>query len=148
MSATGLEVFDRTLQVTNTWLNEIGEVVGPDKRRAYHALRAVLFALRDRLTIAEASHLSAQLPLLVRGIYWEAYRPVDKPERIRSREEFLAKVTEGFGQIEPMNAEECTRAVFAVLERHIPEGEMADVRQVLPEPIRSLFPSQAGTPAG
>jgi hypothetical protein len=62
-----------------------------------------------------------------------------KPERIRSREEFLAKVTEGFGQIEPMNAEECTRAVFAVLDRHIPDGEMADVRQVLPEPIRSLF---------
>ena len=37
MSATGLEVFDKTLQTTNTWLNEIGEKIGPDRQRCYHA---------------------------------------------------------------------------------------------------------------
>ena len=50
MSATGLEVFDKTLQTTNTWLKEIGDHIGPDRQRCYHALRAVLFTLRDRLT--------------------------------------------------------------------------------------------------
>ena len=69
MSATGLEVFDKTIQTTHVWLNEIGETIGPDKQRCYHALRAVLFALRDRLTTEEAFHLSAQLPMLVRGIF-------------------------------------------------------------------------------
>jgi uncharacterized protein (DUF2267 family) len=142
MSATGLEVFDKTLQTTHVWLNEIGETIGPDTQRCYHALRAVLFALRDRLTTEEAFHLSAQLPMLVRGIFWDAYRPVGKPERIRSREEFLQKVAEGIGDIGPMNPQDCARAVFRVLERHIPQGEMAEVKEMLPEPVRSLFPNE------
>lgn len=146
MSATGLEVFDKTLQTTHIWLNEIGEVIGPDKQRCYHALRAVLFALRDRLTIEEAFHLSSQLPMLVRGIYWDTYRPADKPEAFRSREEFLEKVAQGIGQIGPMNPEDCARAVFKVLERHIPQGEMEELRQMVPEPVRTLFPSKQTGP--
>jgi uncharacterized protein (DUF2267 family) len=146
MSASGLEVFDKTLQTTHIWLNEIGEVVGPEKQREYHALRAVLSALRDRLTIEEAFHLSSELPLLVRGIFWENYRPVHKPERYRSKEEFLEKVSSGLGQISPMNPEECTRAVFGVLERHVPEGQMADVKQMLPEDVRRIFPGAEGPP--
>ena len=54
MSATGLDVFDKTVQTTNTWLKEIGEQIGPDRQRCYQALRAVLFSLRDRLNAGEA----------------------------------------------------------------------------------------------
>lgn len=141
MPATGLEVFDKTLQTTHIWLNEIGEDIGPDTQRCYHALRAVLFALRDRLTVEEAFHLSAALPMLIRGIFWEGYRPAHKPERYRSREEFLEKINENLGQIPPVNPEDCARAVFRVLERHIPEGEMEDIRQMLPDHVRRIFPS-------
>ena len=63
MSATGLEVFDKTVQTTNTWLKEIGEQIGPDRHRCYQALRAVLFSLRNRLNPNEAAHLAAQLPV-------------------------------------------------------------------------------------
>jgi uncharacterized protein (DUF2267 family) len=143
MSATGLEVFDRTLQTTNIWLNEIAEKTGPDKQRAYHGMRAVLFALRDRLTIEEAFHLSAELPLIIRGIFWEGYRPVHKPERYRSLEEFLEKVNEGVGNAAPMNPEDTARAVFAVLDKHVPQGEMEDVKQMLPKDVRNLFPGAA-----
>ena len=54
MSATGLAVFDETVQKANPWLNEISQILGSDRRRAYQALRAVLHCLRDRLTIDEA----------------------------------------------------------------------------------------------
>ncbi len=81
MSSTGLEVFDKTIQTTNSWLNEIGEDLGPDRQRCYNALRAVLFALRDRLTVEEAADLSAQLPMLIRGIFYEGYRPSIMPQR-------------------------------------------------------------------
>jgi len=42
MATTGLEVFDRTLHITNIWLDEIMKEVGPDRQAAWRALGAVL----------------------------------------------------------------------------------------------------------
>ncbi len=67
MSATVLDVFDKTIQTTNIWLDEIMERIGPDRKLAWHTLGAVLRALRDRLPVDEGAHLAAQLPILVRG---------------------------------------------------------------------------------
>src|SRR5919204_6184474 len=79
MSATGLDVFDKTLQTTNIWLNEIMDDLGPDRKIAYRALRAVLHALRDRLTVDEAAQLGAQLPLMIRGLFFDMWHPAGKP---------------------------------------------------------------------
>ena len=49
MRATGLDVFDETLQVTHVWLDELTAELGPDRHAAWHMLGAVLRALRDRL---------------------------------------------------------------------------------------------------
>jgi uncharacterized protein (DUF2267 family) len=68
MSATGLEVLDKSVQTTNIWLDEIMEGIGPDRRLAWHSLRAVLHALRDRLPLDQAAHLGAQLPIVIRGL--------------------------------------------------------------------------------
>jgi uncharacterized protein (DUF2267 family) len=144
MSATGLEVFDKTLQTTNVWLKEIGEEIGPDRHRCYQALRAVLFALRDRLTVDDAAHLSAQLPILVRGIFYEGYRPAKKPERIRTQEEFLKKVGVALEQVRPLGADDAVRAVFKVLGSHITAGELEKIKQSLPHEIRAWFPEPGG----
>jgi uncharacterized protein (DUF2267 family) len=140
MSATGLEVFDKTLQTTNIWLKEIGEQIGPDRHRCYQALRAVLFTLRDRLTPDEAAHLASQLPMLVRGIYYEGYRPAGKPDRIRSRDKFLQRIGEHLEQTRPLGADDAARAVFKILDHYLDPGEIAEVKQSLPQDIRTLFP--------
>ena len=101
--------------------------------------------MRDRLTVDEAADLSAQLPMLIRGIFYEGYRPSTMPQNIRSREEFLAKVSENLQNIRPIGAEAAARAVFRVLEQNIPMGEMNEVKQMLPPDIRSLFPGLMGT---
>ncbi|XSG80909.1 MAG: DUF2267 domain-containing protein [Methyloligella sp. ZOD6] len=139
MSATGLDVFDKTLQTTNSWLNEIGETIGPDRQKSYHALRAVLFALRDRLPPEESAHLASQLPILVRGIYYDGYEPTGKPEKIRSEQEFLAKVSEHLQAGGPIDPDDATRAVFRLLEAHIADGEIGHVKHALPEGLRSFF---------
>ena len=140
MSATGLEVFDQTLQNTNIWLKEIMDDLGPDRQRAYHALRAVLHTLRDRLTVEEAAHLSAQLPLLVRGIYFEGWHPAHKPTRERSQEDFLEQVSARLQGIEPINSEAATRSVFKVIKENVTDTEVAHVRDMLPKQIQTLFP--------
>ena len=143
MSATGLDVFDKTLQTTNTWLKEIMQTVGPDRRRAYRVLRAVLHAVRDRLSVDEVAHLGAQMPLLVRGLYYDQWHPAGKPVRTRYLEEFLAQVAAELDDIGPIDAEDAARAVFAVLEDHFAPGEIEDVRGMLPAQLRRLWPEEA-----
>src|SRR3954469_22703320 len=103
MSATGLDVFDKTLQTAHIWLNEVFDVIGPDKQVAWHVLGAVLRTLRDRVPLQVAVHLGAELPLLVRGTYYDQWRPSDQPERYRPLDEFLGRVAEQFGPIRPID---------------------------------------------
>ena len=150
MSATGLDVFDKTLQTTHIWLNEITEAIGPDKQVAWHVLGAVLRTLRDRVPLQVAVHLGAELPLLVRGTYYDQWRASDHPERYRTLDEFLGRVAEQLRATRPVNPADATRAVFGVLNRHVPEGQLRKVREALPEDMRALWsvPAQGSDLSG
>jgi uncharacterized protein (DUF2267 family) len=138
---TGLEVFDTTVHKTNSWLKEVMQEIHRDNRRkAYDALRATLHALRDRLTVEEVAQLGAQLPMLIRGFYYEGWDPTRKPLKLRDREEFLAIIDEEFRADDTLNPELIARAVFKVLANRITAGEIEDVKHVLPAEIRSLWP--------
>lgn len=146
MSQRGLSVFDETVQLTNIWLKELMEELGwEDRHRAYLGWRLVLQAIRDHLNVDEAVQLGAQLPMLVRGFYFEGWHPAHKPDRNRSVDDFVARIQDGFRQNptdEPIDAAEVARAVFTVLSRHITEGEFRQVTHALPKAIRNLGPEQ------
>ncbi|MDB6068505.1 MAG: hypothetical protein JWR26_4713 [Pedosphaera sp.] len=145
MSATGLGVFDTTVQKTNLWLKDLMEVLGwEQKQKAYDALRAVLHALRDRLTVDEAAQLGAQLPMLIRGIYYEGWDPNYKPERVRHKDQFLARIRQQFRGDDSIDPEQIARAVFTVLENRVSDGEIQDVESVLPAELKELWPCSAG----
>ncbi len=141
MATTGLDTFDTTLHKTNIWLNDITEALDSGNRHeAYLALRAVMHALRDRLTVEEATDLGAQLPLMIRGIYYEGWNPSGKPVKERRKEAFIAHVADILsGTAISYDAERAIRGVFSVLSSKITEGELEDVRQALPKDIRSLW---------
>lgn len=142
MSMTGLEVFDATLQKTNEWLDDIAHELALEHRHAaYAALRSTLHALRDRLLLEEAVHLGAQLPMLVRGFYYEGWRAVPEPVKMH-REEFLLRVEEELTAkgTAKLNSEFVVRAVFQVLSRRISKGEIDQVEQSLPKDLRDLWP--------
>ena len=100
----------------------------------------MLHTVRDRLTVEEAAHLSAQLPLLIRGIYFEGWHPAGKPNKDRSIDEFLKHVRERLGGIEPINAESATRSVFKVLQQNVTESEVAHVKDMMGKALQPLWP--------
>lgn len=140
MTMTGLTAFDTTLQETNQWLNEISEELRyPQRQDAYSALRATIQALRDRLTIDEAVHLGDQLPLLVRGIYYEGWDCSANPTGERTQDEFLGRVQQNLRYDIRMDAERIVRAVFHVLAHRISPGEVEQVVHMMPKEIQQLF---------
>jgi len=140
MSTTGLDVFDKTLQATNIWLDEISRDIGPDRQVAWNVLTAVLHALRDRLTVDLAAHLGAQLPLLVRGVYYDQYVPARQPSDIDNAEAFSAAVAKSLANIRPVDVTTAIASVFGVLTHHVTEGQVGKVRKALPHGIRALWP--------
>jgi len=142
VSMTGLDAFDRTVHRTNAWLKELMHALGRDDRHAaYVALRATLHMLRDRLTVEEVAQLAAQLPMLVRGFYYEGWDPTGKPVRERSYDGFLAGIA--IELPDDLDPEVTARAVFAVLAARVSAGEIADVLHLLPTSIRALWPRAA-----
>lgn len=142
MSNAVLEVFDPSLQKTQIWLNELMSELEWDDRphKAYLALRTVLHALRDRLTIEEAIQLGAQLPMLVRGFYYEGWTLKGKPHKERHLDDFLDHVTKAFRDDVTVNPKRVVRAVFRVLTRHTSPGEIEDVKHVMPKVMQELWP--------
>ena len=147
MSATGLDVFDKTLQTTHIWLDDIMEELGPDRQVAWRTLGAVLRAVRDRLPRDLSAHLGAQLPLLVRGAYYDQWKPSREPERYRDQETFLARIGDELADLRPVNPAAAAQVVFRTLTRHVTDGQAHKVREALPEEIRRLWPEETAQAA-
>jgi uncharacterized protein (DUF2267 family) len=141
-SETHVRAFDSTLQTTHRWLRELELIASlENESEAYSVLRAVLHALRDRLPADEAVHLGAQLPMLVRGFYYEGWKPSATPKKQRSLEAFLEALPPLPGLEGELSAEQALRNVFLMLDHRISEGEIADVREAMPEEVRDLWPT-------
>jgi uncharacterized protein (DUF2267 family) len=138
-----LAAFDRTLEKSYEWVADVmQELEEPDPKTAFRALRAVLHALRDRLPATEAVELAAEMPMLIRGLYFEGWRMAGKPVKARTREAFLAMVLENLGPLgTPQSPGRVAQAVLRVMSRHISGGEISDVIQSMPEDLRRLWMS-------
>jgi uncharacterized protein (DUF2267 family) len=140
-----LPVFESTLQKTHIWLNEIAQELGTeDKHQAYLGLRSVLQTLRDHLSTAQVAQLGAQLPMLVRGLYYEGWVPSHRTVKERDKQSFLEHVYKAFKTdpiLEPdVRPQAVVRAVLLVMQKHVSQGEISDIKAMLPERLRSLWP--------
>lgn len=140
MSTTHVRSLEHGIHQTNSWLGDVAaELHSDDRQYAYRVLRAVMHALRDRLPVDEAAQLAAQLPDLLRGIYYEGWNPSATPAHDHRREQFLDRVcVEGafHGHTE---ASVAVGAAMAVLRARISAGELADVAATLPQDVRELL---------
>ncbi len=142
-AATTASLFETSLQTTDQWLTEIMHELGwKDRHKALTALRSVLHATRERLPADECAQLTAQLPLLVKGLYWEDWDP-HASTKLRHRADFLDAIHAGFRHDSTIQPEAVAHAVFKVMGAHISEGELSDVRGMLPHDLRDLLPEPA-----
>jgi uncharacterized protein (DUF2267 family) len=131
-----MKLFDKINQQAGAWVKDMMSELGTrDSHKALHALRAGLHALRDRLSVDEAAQLSAQLPLLIRGLFFEGWDPSDKPLKIRHKDEFLALVRTRYAPRQDAAADDIVVALFRVMARHVSAGEITDVIMSLPEEL-------------
>lgn len=134
------------VQQSQEWLKELRETAGlADENEAFSVFRAVLHQLRDRLTINEAVQLSAQLPLIFRGVYFEGWQPEHVPNKsVRTRQDFLDALTLRLlpNRLPP---DPMARSVFAILAHHLDPGEIADVIGQMPDSLKELWPLTART---
>lgn len=143
MSENKIDSIDRTVHKTYVWLKELQEEINiPDQQFAYQGLRSVLHTLRDRLMTEEAVKLGAQMPMLIRGLYFEGYKPANKPKVIRDREEFLQRISNNIEAGVNVDPQSLVSAVFHVLERHISKGEFENVVTNLPKQWSNLWERQ------
>lgn len=134
-----------SVQKTQEWLKELRDNADlEDEEEALGMLRVVLHQLRDRLTPEEAVELGAQLPTVIRGLYYESWRPSRTPERIRSKQAFLDEITM---KLLPRrhNPERVVQDVFALVAHHCDPGEISQVIDQLPADIKKLWPKNART---
>lgn len=142
MTTPAIHELDGTLQLANTWLKDVMQRLGTDDPQAGHmAMRATLHALRDRIGMENAVHLGAQLPTLIRGIYYEGWRPREKPTKERHKRDFVEHVR---GELRPGPAIDPEAAIAAVLEvvsEKTSVGEAVKLTRLFPKDLRELWPA-------
>lgn len=139
MPGTKVRSLEHGIQATNEWFHEVADELGTEDRRyAYRALRAYLHAVRDRLAVDEAAQLAAQMPDLLRGIYYEGWNPSATPAGYRRESEFLQRVVAEGGYAGTTEAGVAVQAAAAVVRRRISVGELSDVAAELPAELATL----------
>jgi uncharacterized protein (DUF2267 family) len=146
---TGLDTFDKTVQESNLWLKDVMERLNTyDRHHAYSTLRAVLHALRDRIGPENAAHLGAQLPMLLRGLFYEGWDPTGKPTKERRENAFLAHIARELPRAaEPGEVENGALAVLDVLSKRIDRGAAVKLAAILPQDLRRFWPAFIQTAA-
>lgn len=141
MSATTIANFTQAAQQAQQWVNELADELDWDDRRAYRLLRCVLHAVRDWLPQVEMVDLSAQLPVLIRGIYFEGWKPLGTPVDERRKEDFIERIQNAFLDDLLNDPDAAVKAVFRLLDRHVSRGQIDDIRHSMKKPLREMWPA-------
>jgi uncharacterized protein (DUF2267 family) len=139
MSLSSVDGIERSVHKTNRWISELANELGiEDREEAWRVLRAYLRLLRDQLTVDEAAHLAAQLPMVLGGAFYEAFDPGHQPGKVRDRNDFLSTFAQ-LTELDPDRAAQAVEAATRVLRRHITAGEFDDVLSQLPRELREVL---------
>lgn len=130
--------FAPSLETAHRWLAHIADRIGADDRRfAYRVTRAWLHAIRDRVDVTTAAHLSAQLPELWRGVFFEDWTP-GRTRADHHTEAFIAQFAAESG-VAPAQVPVFSGLVTAAFTELFSEGQLDHVFSVLPTELVAVI---------
>lgn len=140
--------FEKYAAQGNQFVNEVAVELRRSKERDRVAriVRATLHGLRARLTMDESFQLLAQLPMVLKAVYVDGWRPHDEPDKHIKNPRSLADevmFVDGTNAAHDLptiaEAEEAISAVFRVLKRHISDGEVDSLAHTLPRSLERMW---------
>jgi uncharacterized protein (DUF2267 family) len=138
---TTIPDFNTAATAAEDWVDDLMRRLGwQDRERVYRALLATLHSLRDCLARDEAVYIGAQLPTLLRGLYYEGWHPGARPAT-RSRAAFLERIHDGVHRDPGIDTEQVARGVFALLVARLPAAEIEVAKAATPSVLHNLWPS-------
>lgn len=125
MQTSGIRELDHAPHVAAEWLNALcKELDWTDRQRAYRLLRETLHALRDNLPVDQAADLASQMPILIRGLYYEGWDPATPLAHPRDKGSFLDRIAARCDRAAGEDNEQAVAAVIALLRRRISADEI------------------------
>lgn len=141
MPMSRVSTFDHAVQVANTWVHDVAKQFDTqDQHFAYRVLRAWLHTLRDRLTVEAAAHFAAQLPELLRGVYYEGWNPSAVPDKYDA-DAYTARFARE-ATISIQDVPRATAATTAAVRLHLPATQVDKALDLLPKDIYRLVQPQ------
>jgi uncharacterized protein (DUF2267 family) len=116
----------------------IDETGQTDREAVKRGTAAVLRALRDRLTPAEARQAAAQLPRELRAVWLAGEAPDRKPVKLH-RQDFYQRVKRDAGCKSVREARYLTIATFLALKEQLSPGEADDILAQLPRDLKQVW---------
>lgn len=133
-----VSALDHAMHIAHIWVNDVAKEFDTDDREfAYRVLRAWLHTLRDRLTAEAAAHFAAQLPDLIRGIFYAGWDPGVVPKKYDA--EAYAVRFAGEANISVQDVGKAAATTTAGLLHHLSPAQLNKALDQLPSEIRVLL---------
>ncbi|GAA2759107.1 DUF2267 domain-containing protein [Actinopolymorpha rutila] len=138
----------RAENTTHAWLHTVAQELGSDDPEfTFRAVRTWLHCVRDRLTVESAAHLAAQLPELLRGVFYDGWSPSRVPTKAdaeETAERFAHEAMIPLGEVHNVAA-----AVSVAMRGQFSPGQLDTTFANLPIRLRALLePDPDRTPGG
>lgn len=143
-------IFRNIVQTADEWLTSVAREFNTDDRNfAYRVLRAWLHGLRDELPVDLCAHFAAQLPEVLRGVYYEGWDPSKVPVK-HDLDAYVQRFAHE-AQVRPSEVGHVASTVTAALRRHMSGTQLATAIERLPQRLREMLwiaPSKPTAQAG
>jgi uncharacterized protein (DUF2267 family) len=89
-----LSNFEKYAEEGNWFINKVAREIGHpgDPALAFRITRAVLRALRDRITIEESMHLISEMPMILKAVYVDGWNIAKERENYDTKDSLLREI--------------------------------------------------------